>query len=89
MASFSEGKVELPKTTRVSNVLRTTRDSGPPSPTTRPGSLYTVQYMCAQLELGGGGEGGYKTMNFYDNNNKSELNKLAMCYKVFFSSYFL
>ncbi len=39
----------------------------PPSPTTQPGSLYTVQYMCAQLELGGGG-GGYKTMNFYENN---------------------
>jgi hypothetical protein len=68
MASFSEGKVELPKTTSVSNVLRTTHDSGTPSPTTQPGSLYTVQYICAQIELGEGGGGGYKTINLYDKN---------------------
>ena len=40
----------------------------PPLPP--PGRGHRVQYMCAQIELGGGegGGGGYKTMNFYDNN---------------------
>ncbi len=52
------GQSCIPKTMSVSNIMRYMWLQA---------GVTSVQYMCAQIELGGGGGGGYKIMNFYDN----------------------